>query len=337
VKVSVIIPCRNEVKHISSCIEAIFSSEFKEKIELEVIVVDGKSNDGTVEELLKLQIRFPTLQIITNEKQVTPIAFNLGINASNGDYIQIIGARQIIDKFYLSTAIETFQNDSSVWCVGGQVENIFENRNSKCIAAAMDTPFGVGMNNFRILKKSTYTDTVGTPMYPREVFDKIGLFDESLVRNQDDEFNYRVTKAGGKLFLNVDMHIRYLVRANFKNLFKQYFQYGYWKVFVNKKHKVITTMRQLVPPLWILFLFLGWSSFFIAPILGWIYFSLVSIYVLAGIYYSIKKADPKSDFYILLFTFYILHFSYGLGYLKGILHFFILNIQPNKGAKTLSR
>jgi GT2 family glycosyltransferase len=318
-------------------LEAIYQSEFKRETELEVIVVDGISNDGTIDILKNLQTRFPGLKIISNERQITPIAFNLGIKAADGDYIQIIGARQFIDKFYLNNGIETFLNDPSVWCVGGQVENIFENKNSKCIAAAMDTPFGVGMNNFRILKKSSYTDTVGTPMYPKEVFEKIGLFDETLVRNQDDELNYRVTKAGGKLFLNVDMHIKYFVRANFKNLFKQYFQYGYWKVFVNRKHKVITTYRQLVPPLWILFLILGWTSFFILPVLGWIYVSLVGLYLLTALFYAIKKANPKSEFPILLYTFFILHFSYGFGYLKGILHFYLLNKKPAVGATKLSR
>jgi len=337
VKVSVIIPCRNEKNHISSCVEAIYQSEFKRNTELEVIVVDGKSNDGTLEILKNIQDKYPSLLVITNEKQITPIAFNLGIKVSTGDYIQIIGARQFIDKFYLNTGIETFLNDSSVWCVGGQVENIFENKNSKCIAAAMDTPFGVGMNNFRILKKSSYTDTVGTPMYPKVVFEKIGLFDESLVRNQDDELNYRVSKAGGKLFLNVDMRIKYFVRANFKNLFKQYFQYGYWKVFVNRKHKVITTYRQLVPPLWILFLVIGWTSFFILPLLGWIYCSLVGLYFFMALFYSIKKADSLSDFPILLYTFFILHFSYGFGYLKGILHFYLLNRLPSVNATKLSR
>ena len=336
-KVSVIIPCRNEIKHISSCIEAIFQSAFISATELEVIVVDGKSNDGTLDDLKKMQLRFPSLQIINNEKQVTPVAFNLGISASKGDYIQIIGARQIIDKFYLNTGIQTFLNDSSVWCVGGQVQNIFENRNSKCIAAAMDTPFGVGMNNFRILKKSSYTDTVGTPMYPKWVFEKIGLFDETLVRNQDDEFNYRVTKAGGKLFLNVNMQIKYFVRANFKNLFKQYFQYGYWKVFVNRKHKVITTYRQLVPPVWILFLLTGWVSFFISPLIGWFYCGMVGLYFFTAFFYSVKKANPKTDFPILFYTFFILHFSYGFGYLKGILHFYILNKKPVVSATNLSR
>jgi GT2 family glycosyltransferase len=318
-------------------VEAIYQSEFNQETELEVIVVDGISNDGTIEILKNIQTKFPSLKIISNEKQITPIAFNLGIKAAKGDYIQIIGARQLIDKFYLNTGIKTFRSNPSVWCVGGQVENIFENRNSKCIAAAMDTPFGVGANNFRILKESSYTDTVGTPMYPKEVFEKIGLFDEALVRNQDDELNYRVAKAGGKLFLNVDMHIRYFVRANFKNLFKQYFQYGYWKVFVNRKHKVITTYRQLAPPLWILFLLVGWTTFFILPLLGWIYCGLVALYFLTAFFYSIKKADPKKDFSIVLFTFFILHFSYGFGYLKGILYFYLLNRKPSAGATTLSR
>lgn len=336
-KVSVIIPCRNEVKHIASCIESIYQSELTADFSLEVIVVDGLSNDGTLQVLNDLKSTYPNLQIIANEKQVTPIAFNLGIKNSTGDFVQIIGARQIIDKKYLQTGIKTIQQNKEIWCVGGQVENIYENKASKCIALAMDTPFGVGVGNFRTLKKSAFTDTVGTPMYPRNVFEKIGFFDEDLVRNQDDEFNFRVTKAGGKMFLNADMKIRYFVRANFKNLFRQYFQYGYWKVFVNRKHKMITSYRQLAPPLFILFLISGWLSVFIHPIAAWIYAGICSFYFLVAILFALKKANPKSEFYLLFYTFMILHFGYGFGYLKGIFDFYLLRKQPGGKQKNLTR
>jgi glycosyltransferase involved in cell wall biosynthesis len=337
VKVSVVIPCRNEKKFIKSCIDAVFAGSFLKIGEIEVIVVDGLSDDGTLQVLDELSKKYPSLIIVRNEKRVTPVAFNLGINASTGDFIQIIGARQIIASDYIELGVKFLNQNPSVWCVGGQVENVFENEKSRSIAAAMDTPFGVGMGNFRILKRSGYTDTVGTPMYPREVFDKVGMFDENLVRNQDDEFNYRITKAGGLIYLNLEMHTRYFVRASFTNLFKQYFQYGYWKVFVNKKHKAITTFRQLVPPLWILFLFTGWVPGFIHPVFLLVYFGMLGLYFSGALFYALKKANPKLRFISLFYTFMILHFAYGTGYLNGILHFYVMGKNPSSESKTLSR
>ena len=253
-KIAVIVPCRNELSNIEECIKAIYSSDLPSQCELEVVIVDGKSDDGTYELIQQLKTQFSSLSLVTNEKQLTPFAFNLGIHSIDADYYQIIGARQIVDINYIREAALTLKEDPSIWCVGGNVQNVFLNECGKIIAAAMSTSFGMGLGNFRTLESSGYVDTVGTPMYPAWVFDRIGYFDEKLIRNQDDDFNYRVTKAGGKIFFNANIHLKYYVRGNYKNLWKQFYQYGYWKVFVNRKHKAVTTFRQLIPPLFVLFL-----------------------------------------------------------------------------------
>lgn len=199
-KIAVVIPCRNEVRNIQECIDAIYSSDLPAGFELVVNVVDGLSNDGTIELLQTLQQKYTGLQIIRNEKQLTPFAFNLGIYATkDADFYQIIGARQIVSPNYLKDGIESLQKAPSIWCVGGQVHNVYLNKESKMIAQAMGTSFGMGLGNFRTLTESGFVDTVGTPMYPAWVFEKIGYFDEELIRNQDDDFNFRVTKAGGKI------------------------------------------------------------------------------------------------------------------------------------------
>ena len=152
--ISVVVPCRNEENHITDCIDAIYQSKFDSSQELEVIVVDGLSNDGTLEILKKLQDKYPTLKVINNEKQVAPVAFNLGIKEAKGEFLQIVGARQIISENYLSGAMQTLVEKEDVWCVGGAVENIYENSASMYIGLAMASPFGVGGSNFRALKKS---------------------------------------------------------------------------------------------------------------------------------------------------------------------------------------
>ena len=335
-KLSVIIPCRNEVNYIEECIDVIYANEFTAEIDMNVVVVDGMSNDGTRQILEALQTKYATLKLIDNTQQLTPYAFNLGIHFKEADFYQIVGARQILSSNYLQKAIDILNSDKSIWCVGGAVENVYINYESEMIAKAMSTSFGMGLGNFRTLKKSDFTDTVGTPMYPKFVFEKIGFFDEDLVRNQDDDFNFRVTKAGGKIWFEASIELKYYVRGNFEGLFRQFFQYGYWKVFVNKKHKVVTTYRQMIPPLFVF-------SILIYPIISLVSIFHttmnigISLYILLGILQSARLSKNITDAFYIFFTFPTLHFSYGLGYLLGILHFLILNKKPSEKQTTLSR
>jgi len=295
------------------------------------------SDDGTLEVLENLKITYPTLRIIVNEKQVTPIAFNLGITNSSGEFIQIIGARQIISRNYLEDAVLKLESNPEIWCLGGAVTNIYENKTSEIIALAMGSPFGVGGNNFRLMKESKFVDTVGTPMYPAHVFEKIGLFDEALVRNQDDELNYRVTQAGGKILLFTDIQIQYTVRAAYDKLYKQYFQYGYWKVYVNRKLKTITTLRQLVPALMVSSFVIGLLLAFLHWYLALLFLGGILFYLLASFYFASKKSKDFGVIISIMRTFFILHFGYGLGYLKGIFDFLILRKRPAKKNTELSR
>ncbi|WP_343748426.1 glycosyltransferase family 2 protein [Fluviicola sp.] len=337
-KLAVVIPCRNEVRNIAECIEAIYASDLPEHAELVVNVVDGKSNDGTLELLQNLQAKHPGLQIITNEKQLTPYAFNLGIYAAkDADYYQIIGARQVVSPNYLKDAVAALQNNPEIWCVGGAVDNVYLNEEGKMIAKAMGTAFGMGLGNFRTLSESGFVDTVGTPMYPAWVFEKIGYFDEELIRNQDDDFNFRVTKAGGKIWYDASISLKYYVRGSISQLWKQFMQYGYWKVYVNKKHKAVTTLRQLVPPLFVLFLILLPFLFLVCNLLGFIGLSFLGMYVLLGLLVTSRVAADVREFNRIFVIFPILHISYGWGYLKGIATFLIAGRKPGDKYKNMSR
>ena len=336
-KLSVIIPCRNEVNFIEECIEAIYSNSLPQSFELSVIIVDGLSDDGTRNKIISLKSKFPSLHLVDNTFQLTPYAFNLGINYLKADYYQIVGARQILDSNYLTKSLSIFQEKPDVWCVGGLVNNVYVNQVGEVISKAMSTTFGMGLGNFRTLLESNYTDTVGTPMYPAWVFDRIGYFDEELIRNQDDDYNFRVTKAGGKIWFESSISLKYYVRGNYNGLYKQFFQYGYWKVFVNKKHKQVTTLRQLVPPLFVFYLFSIPFFFLLDSLFGSIFASGLIIYLILALVFTIKKATTLREFFGIFKTFPILHYSYGLGYLQGIIHFILLRKKPSNKQKSLSR
>jgi GT2 family glycosyltransferase len=336
-RISIVIPCRNEVKYIEECIHAIYASTSIDLNEINVYVVDGMSDDGTRDRVLNLCSSYPSLYLLDNPHKLTPFAFNIGLKQIKAEYYQIIGARHIISKNYLSRCVEVLSQDKHCWCVGGRLINEYTNSISEIISKAMSTKFGMGLGNFRTLEESCYTDTVTSPMYPAWVFDKIGYFDEELIRNQDDDFNFRVSKAGGKIWFEADINLKYYVRANFKGLWKQFFQYGYWKVYVNKKHGEVTTVRQLVPPLFVLYLIT-------IPLIGLISLKLFVVYIVGllfykvlAVYFAYKQVNALKEFLGVLKTFPILHISYGLGYLNGILHFLILRKKPSHKQKTLSR
>lgn len=354
--ISLVIPCRNEVQYIEECIRAIYQSKIDSTYTLNVFVVDGMSDDGTRELVQKLRgSEFPSLNLIDNVAQLTPYAFNLGIHAQTCDFVQIVGARHILSDNYLQTCLDVLQGDPSIWCVGGKIINEYVNDEGRIISAAMSTSFGMGLGNFRTLEKSGFTDTVTSPMYPVAVFEKIGFFDEELIRNQDDDFNYRVTHAGGKIYFSAEISLRYYVRGNFKSLYRQFYQYGYWKVYVNQKHRAVTTLRQLVPPLFVFYLIvlvisnavlIGLrdtfpegviiSNLLQIPFCLYILLNLLSAYRLLP---SLNERMPKAyfSFLKLCWTYLILHFAYGLGYLKGIVDFLLFKKKPSDKHKRLSR
>jgi glycosyltransferase involved in cell wall biosynthesis len=337
-QVTVVIPCRNEQLYIEECITAIYSCELPEDFFIKVYVVDGMSDDGTRAIVQQLQNRYSSLFLIDNKLQLTPYAFNIGIEAGGqADFIQIVGARHILSENYIFQCIKKLTNDPKTWCVGGKIINEFVNETGAIIAKVMGTTLGMGIGNFRTLEQSAYTDTVTSPMYPYWVIEKIGLFDEELIRNQDDDYNFRVSQAGGAIFFNAEISLKYYVRGDFKGLWRQFFQYGYWKVYVNRKHKSITTLRQIVPPLFVIYLMM-----FLLNILS-IQSLLLNIpfivYCIAVVYFSIKLKQSNRSLSWLGFisTFPIIHVSYGLGYLKGILEFLLLNKKPSDKQKRMSR
>jgi GT2 family glycosyltransferase len=337
-KVNVVIPCRNEGPYIAECIDAIFNCDLPDNCELLVHVVDGMSDDDTRHIVHELKNTYGSLLLIDNEKQLTPFAFNLGIFAGGKtDFVQIVGARHILSKNYIIENIEQLQKDSDTWCSGGRIVNEFINDNGEIFSKAMATSFGMGIGNFRTLSKSGFTDTVTSPMYRYDVFETIGYFDEELIRNQDDDFNFRISKEGGKIYYNHEISLKDYVRGNFKGLWRQFFQYGYWKVYVNKKHKAVTTPRQLIPPMFVAYLILFPLGFLLNVYVGLILLIPIAIYDLLAMYFSFRDAKSIRMAFKLLLTYPILHIGYGLGYWKGIFHFLLLGRKPSENQKKLSR
>ena len=336
-QVRVVIPCRNERNYIGLCLDSLLACN-KEFANLSVQVVDGMSDDGTRSIVESYAEKFDFISLLDNEKKTTPFALNMGVKSLDFDIAIILGAHAVVDKFFIDRNVKVLNDKPDVGCSGGFIHNIHENEWSEIISVAMSSPFGVGNANFRTGRKSGYVDTLAFGAYRREVFEKIGFFDEELARNQDDEFNFRMMKSGFKIFLDDSIHSSYFVRASISKLSGQYDQYGYWKVFVNRKHRAITSLRQLAPPLWVLYVVSGWLGYFVHPLFLVWYCLLISVYIGLSVFMAMHyRMKTFFRFVKLLQAFWTLHFSYGMGYLRGIFHFYVLDKKPSDDSIELTR
>ena len=317
-RVTVVIPSRNEEDYIEKCITSVLTNNYPKEL-LSVNVCDGNSTDNTLIILEKLNSKYKNLNILINQKQTTPFALNMGIKATDADIYIIFGAHAKMDKNYIQNCVDTFKVDSKIGCVGGIIENTYENDTAEIVGLAMSSTFGVGNALFRTGAKNGYVDTVAFGAYKKEVFDQLGYFDENLTRNQDDEFNYRVTSNGFKIYLNNAIKSNYYVRSSYRKLISQYFQYGYWKVVVNTKFKTITSVRQVVPAFFVLFLMFSATISWINPLSQALAIVGISTYILLAIYAALRKTKEIKKVLLLVYTFFLLHLSYGSGYLKAVI------------------
>jgi len=326
--VSVIMPVRNESDYIKRSLSAVFEQDYPAD-SFEVIVADGMSGDGTREIVSQWQARFPNLKMIDNQGRIAPTGLNAAIAQARGEIIIRVDGHCEIAPDYISKCVEHLQKDG-VDGVGGPLETIGETATARVIAEAMSCGFGVGGSAFRTVKgKSMLTDTVAFPAYTRAAIEQAGLFDEELVRNQDDEYNYRLRKLGAKILLADDVHARYYSRGDIRSLIRQYFQYGYWKVRVLQKHPRQMSPRQFVPPLFVASLLASASlalilSFGALGRLAWALPALIcGCYIIVNLLASARLARkigwPHS--FLLPPVFTSLHLSYGSGFLLGLIKF----------------
>lgn len=335
--ISVVIPCLNEVNFIDATLQSLLTQE-DPGMRWEVIVADGGSTDGTRERLEHWARESETIRWVDNPERTTPHALNVGIEASTGDCIVILGAHSEVNPDWLLRNAQALQAHPESACVGGIVEQVHGTVTSQRIGAAMSTPFGVGDARFRTGGSAGHVDTVAFGAYRREIFEEIGLFDTALARNQDDEFNYRLLKSGWRIWFDPRIRSRYHVRSTYRNLVRQYFQYGYWKVFVNQKHRTITTWRQTVPALFLLIQFIAGVCWALELTGHWsevwngfgasIFMSALFFWLVLGVGSAISSAVSYRDVSGILRAFAMIHLGYGVGYWKGIFDFLILRRQP---------
>lgn len=248
--VSVIVPVRNEVGFIETTVRALLEQHGL-PASYEVLVVDGLSDDGTRDVLDRMASHDQRLRILTNPSRTVPAALNLGIREATGDVIIRVDGHTTVESDFIRANLALLEEHPEAWSVGGPIAHRGTSTVSRAIAAAMSSPIGVGGASHRFANYEGYAEGTAFPAFRRWVFDRIGMFDEQLIRNQDDELNFRITRAGGKIYISPRVKHAYFVRDSFKALFSQYAQYAYWKIEVMRKHGRVIAPRHLVPGLFV--------------------------------------------------------------------------------------
>jgi succinoglycan biosynthesis protein ExoA len=327
VKVTVIAACRNEVRHIRDFLDSLLAQD-TEGIPWEGIIADGQSDDGTREILEDYAARHPELRVITNQRRIVSTGLNAAIRQARGEIIIRMDAHTSYAQNYCRRCLEELEIRGAD-NVGGPARTRSVGIRARAIAAAYHSAFSTGGARFHDVDYEGWVDTVPYGCWRKSTLIEVGLFDESLVRNQDDELNLRILLAGGKIWQSPSIVSWYSPRHTLSRVFRQYFQYGFWKAAVMRKHRRPASWRHFVPVSFILASILlsvamvlakafGAKAWFELSSAAWV--SMIGLYVAALLVASLVVAR-KTGWIILPHlpaVFMTFHMSYGLGFLTGL-------------------
>lgn len=323
--VSVIIPCRNEVRYIRSMIRSVLYNDYP-RDRLEVFVIDGMSTDGTREVLNELTQTVPQLKILDNPAFIVPAALNIGIREARGDFILRMDCHAVYDKEYIRKCVEVALRTNAA-NVGGYITTVPGANTSvaKAISLATSCAFGVGNSTFRLHGPEREVDTVPFGMFRRTIFKTVGLFDERLIRNQDIEMNSRIRKAGGGIIISPEIKLSYYNRAGYPGIMQQSFHNGFWNPYTFWLVGGALGIRHFVP----LFFIFGWIFLLVLlavwPPAGWLMIGYLGLYVAVALVFIYRdKLYQKGSVPLILGAFLAIHMAYGFGSLWAILKLPIL-------------
>lgn len=327
--VSVVIPCREEERHIKMCMQNVVGFDAPPG-GMEIVVVDGMSDDGTRGIVRSFMKRDSRIRLLNNPDRFVSSALNRGIRAARGGIIVRVDAHAEYAKDYVRTCVSILKQKNAD-NVGGPARTKAVTYIQKAVAIAYHSKFSVGGARFHDIRYEGWVDTVTYGCFRKKKLEAIGLFDERMIRNQDDELNLRLIRAGGKIWQSPCIRSWYFPRDKIGKLFKQYFQYGFWKVRVIQKHRMPASIRHLVPGMFVLFLLIGGTAaLFLKPICI-VFLIVLCLYLAVNLIISFKCAVKEGIRYlpVLPIVFATYHLSYGLGFILGFFHFYLLRGKRN--------
>jgi glycosyltransferase involved in cell wall biosynthesis len=323
-KVSIIVPCLNEERTIRQLLAAIYVQDIP-RADMEVLIADGRSTDGTREEISRFQHSHPDLdvQVIDNPRRLIPTGLNLAISAAKSSVILRLDAHCVPWPEYIRRSLEALESGKG-WCVGGvwEIRPGGKSFTAASIALAASHPLGVGDAFYRFTTKAREVDTVPFGAFNKDLVSRIGGFDETLHANEDYQFNTRVRQSGGKVWLDPAIRSTYFARPTLTELGRQYARYGYWKSVMLRRYPNSLRLRQIVPPLFVISLLVLPLGGLVWPWLHWVLLAEVVSYALllftAAFFKAleVKKIELLVGIPIAMAT---MHLSWGVAFLWSLL------------------
>jgi GT2 family glycosyltransferase len=315
--VTLVVAVLNEAAHIERCLASILSQDYPRDA-LEVLVYDGGSTDESRRIITRLAALDPRIVLLDNPRRIQAAAWNLGIDRARGAIVGIISGHAELGSRYVTCAVETLERTGATM-VGGPVRAVNDGLVGRAVALATGTPFGAGGARFRYTDREEEVDTVFMGVCRAETY-RAFRFDESMVRDQDDELSYRILDAGGRIVCNPAIESTYRSRATLRGLARQYFEYGYWKVRVIERHPRQMRPRHLVPSALVASILVSCGLAVASPSLVWLPASVLAAYGTANVAFSLNspRRGERAIFPVVSAVFAVLHLSYGTGMLAGL-------------------
>jgi glycosyltransferase involved in cell wall biosynthesis len=308
-------------------VDSVLKQEQKHFI-LELLVIDGGSTDGTKEKIIKLQKEHPSIRFINNEKKIAPAAFNKGIKSASGEYIAILGAHSQYDANYLDICLQELQRHNCIACSGKvEVAKNSTSWQSILIYCILTSNFGVSSSSYRTIKEGI-GEQCPYPVFKRSVFDEVGFYNEILIRNQDNDMNYRIRQRGHHLYYTHKVSAYYYPKQTFEDLLEYAVRTGEWNAISLQISPASLATRHLVPLFFSFTLLSGliligvllFFSTHLANLIFSILFVIVGTHLMIGtvisVAYTIKTKLPLA--LLLPFFFFSFHFCYGWGTIVGL-------------------
>ena len=319
--VSALLVTRNEQAFIEKAMMSLINQTYP-KDYYEIIVIDGESTDDTLKIVKKLIEQYKTdsfdIRVINNPKHILATGWNLGIKDAKGEFVVRIDAHAEAAEDFIEKNVETMLKTTDAVCVGGKLTTMSLNGDNDTISKVLSSPFGVGNSSFRVSDGAGYSDTAVYGLYKKEIFERVGYFNEKYIRNQDIELHSRIRKAGGKFYFNPQINCVYYSRNTVKKMVKQAFGNGKWNMVLLKNQNSALRLRHLVPFAFVLFLIVTTLLGFFSKYLWFLELGVLFLHLALGLFAATKKTKSISEILKMPFLFLLLHVSYGAGYLAGI-------------------
>jgi len=310
--ISIVCPVYNEQQYITELLQFCLMAQPEEK---EIIFIDGHSTDNTCQIIEQYCQQYSNIKLLYNPNKYVPHALNIGIKAATGSIIIRLDAHTRYAPDYFEKIVSVFRHTNAD-IVGGPMRIAHGNKVQKAIGYATSTLFGIGNSSFHFETFEGFTNSVYLGAWKKEIFQITGLFDEAFVRNQDDEFNYRARQHGFTIYQSPSIKGYYHPRKRFRDLFSQYFQYGYYKPMVLSKIKSGIRLSHLVPSTFILYLLaLPLTTFFA----GSTALLPLVLYLLCNLYFSFSAKETFIQTLYVSAVYSLLHIAYGSGFIAGML------------------